>query len=64
MSIRRPITESTRRGSQSAAQRSLNANDSVWRAFGIVELLGIGAIHFLQIVPFGPHGCSASPSWC
>jgi hypothetical protein len=51
MSILRPMNESAGRVRRSTGRRSANANDAVWRATGIVSLLAIGAIHFLQIVP-------------
>src|SRR5579862_1254914 len=34
-----------------ASRQALSANDAVFRATGVLSLLAIGAIHFLQIVP-------------
>ena len=36
---------------RAAGQPSISANDAVLRATGVLSLLAIGAIHFLQIVP-------------
>jgi hypothetical protein len=50
MSILTPMNESAGRA-RAAGPQLMNANDAVWRATGILSLLAIGAIHFLQIVP-------------
>jgi hypothetical protein len=51
MSILQPISDFAAGKHRSARPRSVNANDTVLRATGVVSLLAIGAIHFLQIVP-------------
>ena len=51
MSILQPISDFTAGRHRSTGPRSVNANDAVLRATGVVSLLAIGAIHFLQIVP-------------
>jgi hypothetical protein len=50
MSILQPISNLAARAHRPSAQPSVNANDSVLRATGVLSLLAIGAIHFLQIV--------------
>jgi hypothetical protein len=50
MSILQPISNLAARAHRPTAQPSVNANDSVLRATGVLSLLAIGAIHFLQIV--------------
>jgi len=50
MSILQPISNLAARARRPTAQPSVNANDSVLRATGVLSLLAIGAIHFLQIV--------------
>lgn len=50
MSILHPISDLAGRARQSTGPQSTNANDTVLRATGVVSLLAIGAIHFLQIV--------------
>ena len=51
MSILQPISDFAAGRHLSTGPRSVNANDVVLRATGVVSLLAIGAIHFLQIVP-------------
>ena len=51
MSILQPINDFAPGKHRSTGPRSINANDAVLRATGVVSLLAIGAIHFLQIVP-------------
>jgi hypothetical protein len=51
MSILQPMSEFAVRTHRSSGPLSMNANDAVLRATGILSLLAIGAIHFLQIVP-------------
>ena len=51
MSILQPISDFAAGKHRSTGPRSMNANDAVLRATGVVSLLAIGAIHFLQIVP-------------
>jgi peptidoglycan/LPS O-acetylase OafA/YrhL len=41
----------TKLARKNSARSPVNANDTVLRATGVVSLLAIGAIHFLQIVP-------------
>ena len=50
MSILQPITDIAGRTHRSTRPLPMNANDSVIRAVGVLTLLAIGAIHFLQIV--------------
>jgi drug/metabolite transporter (DMT)-like permease len=50
MSITSPMRASILKSRPSTSRRSGRANDPVLRATAIVALLGIGAIHFLQIV--------------
>jgi hypothetical protein len=50
MSIASPIRASILKPRPSTSRRSGRANDPVLRATAVVALLGIGAIHFLQIV--------------
>src|ERR1700746_2412072 len=51
MSILQPISDLAVRRQRSVSPQSANANDAVLRATGVLSLLAIGAIHFLQIVP-------------
>jgi NAD/NADP transhydrogenase beta subunit len=51
MSILQSISDFAAGKHRSTGPRSMNANDAVLRATGVVSLLAIGAIHFLQIVP-------------
>ena len=51
MSILQPISDLAVRQTPVSGPESANANDAVLRATGVVSLLAIGAIHFLQIVP-------------
>jgi hypothetical protein len=51
MSILQPISDFAAGKYRSTVPRPTNANDAVLRATGVVSLLAIGAIHFLQIVP-------------
>jgi hypothetical protein len=53
MSILQPISDLAVRRHRSTSPPSANAdaNDAVLRATGVLSLLAIGAIHFLQIVP-------------
>jgi TRAP-type mannitol/chloroaromatic compound transport system permease large subunit len=51
MSILQPMTDFAVRAHRSTGPLSMNANDAVLRATGVLSLLAIGAIHFLQIVP-------------
>ncbi len=51
MSILQPISDLAVRRYRPASPESAYANDAVLRATGVVSLLAIGAIHFLQIVP-------------
>jgi hypothetical protein len=50
MSILQPISNLAARARRPTSQPSVNSNDSVLRATGVLSLLAIGAIHFLQIV--------------
>lgn len=45
------MTDYAVRTHRSTGPSSMNANDAVLRATGVLSLLAIGAIHFLQIVP-------------
>lgn len=51
MSILQPIGDLAVRRQRSTTPQSADANDAVLRASGVLSLLAIGAIHFLQIVP-------------
>jgi hypothetical protein len=51
MSILQPISDLAERRHRSTSPQPIPANDAVLRATGVVSLLAIGAIHFLQIVP-------------
>ena len=51
MSILQPVTDLAVRTHRSTSPASMNANDAVLRAVGVLSLIAIGAIHFLQIVP-------------
>jgi hypothetical protein len=51
MSILQPMSDFAVRTHRSTGPLSMNANDAVLRATGVLSLLAIGAIHFLQIVP-------------
>ena len=51
MSILQPISDFAAGKHRSTGPRSEDPNDAVLRATGVVSLLTIGAIHFLQIVP-------------
>jgi hypothetical protein len=51
MSILQPMSNLAVRKHRSIGPPSVNANDTVLRATGVLSLLAIGAIHFLQIVP-------------
>jgi hypothetical protein len=51
MSILQPMSDLAVRTHRSTGPLSMNANDAVLRATGVLSLLAIGAIHFLQIVP-------------
>jgi hypothetical protein len=51
MSILQPINDLAVRRHRSTSPQSIPANDAVLRATGVLSLLAIGAIHFLQIVP-------------
>jgi hypothetical protein len=50
MSILHPISNLAARARRPTSQPPVNSNDSVLRATGVLSLLAIGAIHFLQIV--------------
>ena len=50
MSILQPMSNFAVRTHRSTGPLSMNANDAVLRATGVLSLLAIGAIHFLQIV--------------
>jgi hypothetical protein len=50
MSILQPISNLAARARRPTSQPPVNSNDSVLRATGVLSLLAIGAIHFLQIV--------------
>jgi drug/metabolite transporter (DMT)-like permease len=50
MSIASPLRPSLLKPRPSTSRRSGRADDPVLRATAVVSLLGIGAIHFLQIV--------------
>ena len=50
MSILQPISDFAARANRSTGQSAMNANEAVLRATGVLSLLAIGAIHFLQIV--------------
>jgi hypothetical protein len=50
MSILRPISDTPLRVRQLTRRESAKGNDPVLRATAILSLLGLGAIHFLQIV--------------
>ncbi len=51
MSILQPKTNSVIKGRRADGASAAHANDAVLRATGVVSLLAIGAVHFLQIVP-------------
>ncbi len=51
MSILQPKTNFVFRAHPANRASSAHANDAVLRATGVVSLLAIGAVHFLQIVP-------------
>jgi hypothetical protein len=51
MSILQPISDLAVRRLRSPGPQPLPVNDAVLRATGVMSLLAIGAIHFLQIVP-------------
>jgi hypothetical protein len=51
MSIFQPKTNFVVQGRRANGASAAHANDAVLRATGVVSLLAIGAIHFLQIVP-------------
>lgn len=51
MSVLQPMTDYAVRTHRSTGPLPMNANDAVLRATGVLSLLAIGAIHFLQIVP-------------
>jgi hypothetical protein len=51
MSIFQPKTNFVLRAHPANRASSAHANDAVLRATGVVSLLAIGAVHFLQIVP-------------
>ena len=51
MSILQPISDLAERRHRSTSPQSIPANEAVLRATGVLSLLAIGAIHFLQIVP-------------
>lgn len=50
MSILQPISKLAGRAHRSTGPLSMNANDAVLRAVGVLTLIAIGAIHFLQVV--------------
>jgi hypothetical protein len=50
VSILQPISDIAGRAHRSTGPRPMNANDAVLRSVGVLTLLAIGAIHFLQIV--------------
>jgi hypothetical protein len=50
VSILQPTSDFAGRAHRSTGPLPMNANDAVLRATGVVSLLGIGSIHFLQIV--------------
>ena len=50
MSILHPISDIAGRAHRSTGPLPMNANDAVLRSVGVLTLLAIGAIHFLQIV--------------
>ena len=51
MSIPHPIGSPPAGKRRATAPQSVNTNEAVLRATGVLSLLAIGAIHFLQIVP-------------
>src|ERR1700678_2521471 len=51
MSILQPVSDFAVRTHRSTGPQAMHANDAVLRGIGVVSLLAIGAIHFLQIVP-------------
>jgi hypothetical protein len=51
MSILQPVSDFAARTHRSIDPMSMNADDAVIRATGVLSLLAIGTIHFLQIVP-------------
>ena len=51
MSILQPISDFAVRTHRSSGPQAMHANDAVLRAIGVMSLLAIGAIHFLQIIP-------------
>jgi hypothetical protein len=51
MSILQPVSDLAVRTHRSTGPQAMHANDAVLRGIGVVSLLAIGAIHFLQIVP-------------
>ncbi len=51
MSIFQPKTNFVIRARRADGASAAHANDAVLRATGVVSLLAIGAVHFLQIVP-------------
>ena len=50
MSILQPISNLAARANRTTRAPSMHANEAVLRATGVLSLLAIGAIHFLQIV--------------
>jgi hypothetical protein len=51
MSIFQPKTNFVIQGRRANGASAVHANEAVLRATGVVSLLAIGAVHFLQIVP-------------
>jgi hypothetical protein len=51
MSILQPVSDFAVRTHRSTGPQAMHANDAVLRGIGVVSLLAIGAIHFLQIIP-------------
>ncbi len=51
MSILQPKTNFVIRARRADGASAAHADDAVLRATGVVSLLAIGAVHFLQIVP-------------
>jgi protein-S-isoprenylcysteine O-methyltransferase Ste14 len=51
MSVLQPKTKFVTRDHRANKASAAQANDAVLRATGVVSLLAIGAVHFLQVVP-------------
>ncbi len=51
MSVLQPKANFVAQGRRANGASAAHADDAVLRATGVVSLLAIGAVHFLQIVP-------------